>query len=308
MTLGQVKGTFYPLVSLAAVLPAPARWSGPTYPLANRARRGESYQVVVTGDDQAPYHNTLLHRATCMALRDIQPRMVVKLGDLCDYTNISKHPDHAVIKAAVDECTQAGVDILVGEREAAPDAEYVIVPGNHDIRPFAELLNRAERMADIHCAKLPGESSRRKILDLRELWRLNDLGIRLAEDPRGWQHGEVEIVPGPRGLVVVHGDRTGKNVALNTLESVGRSVLMGHTHRPESVFLWNATIGFEMRAMVIGAQCAVRGDKGFPTFVARDKWLQGGALVTVHSDGEWVAERMRWNGESLFAGSQRWTP
>lgn len=311
-TMRQVKVSLRSIVDIMAVLPAPAAWTGPKFtPARSRhpfARVSSTWQIVVTADDQAPYHNEPLHIATCMALRELQPRKVAHLGDLCDYTNISKHADHALIKADVDTCTQAGVDILVGEREAAPDAEFQILAGNHDIRPLTELLNRAERMADIHCAKLPGETMRERVLDLRKLWRLDDLGIEYVENARGWMHGELDLVPGPRGLAAVHGDRTGKNVALNTLESVGRSVLMGHTHRPESVYQWNPTIGFEMRAMVIGAQCAVRGDKGFPTFATRDKWLQGGALVTVHSDGEWTAERMRWNGESLFTHGHRWTP
>lgn len=308
MTLGQVKGTFYPLAGLEAILPAPARWSGRTFPRGRDILRGH-YRIMVVGDDQAPYNDAPLHVATCMALRELQPERIAHIGDLCDYTNISRHPDHAVVKASVDECTQAGVDILVGMREAAPNAHFQILAGNHDIRPLSELLQRAERMADIHCAALPGdEHARPRLLDLRALWRLDDLGIEYVEDDRGWRHGQLDLIPGPRGLAAVHGDLTGKNVALNTLASVGRSVICGHTHRPEIVHQWNPTIGFEMRGMVIGAQCAVRGAKRFPTFVARDKWLQGGALVTVFADGEWSAERMRWNGSSLFVAGQRFTP
>lgn len=310
VVLGQVKGTFRRIADIAAVLPAPAFWTGPKFQHARRIGGHGSYQIVVTSDDQAPYHSEPLHRATCAVLRDIRPAKVVKLGDGADYTNISKHKDHAVVKADVDTCTQAYVDILVGEREAAPDAEFQILAGNHDIRPLSELLLRAERMADIHHARLPGEAERRKVLDLKALWRLDDLGIELVEDPRGWEHAELDLVPGPRGLAAVHGYLTGANVAKRTLERVGRSCLMGHTHGPESYSEWNRTIGFEMRAMVVGCQCEVRGGggKSFPTFAPRDGWGQGGVLVTVHGDGEWQAERMRWNGESLFVGRERYTP
>lgn len=310
MTLGQVKGSFYPLDALADILPAPASWAGPTFERHENAVTEGEYHILVVGDSQAPYHDEALHAATCEAILDIAPRRIVHIGDLCDYTNISKHPDHAVIKASVDECTQAGVNILLGMRDAAPYAQFDVLAGNHDIRPLAELLLRAERMAGIHCGALPEDTSapRRRLLDLRALWRLDDLGIGYVEDERGWKHGELDLIPGPRGLVAVHGSLTGKNVALNTLASVGRSVVCGHTHRPEMIYQWNPTIGFEMRAMVIGAQCAVRGGKGFPTFVERDKWLQGGALVTVHADGEWDIERARWNGESLFVCGERWTP
>ena len=311
LLLGQVKGSFRKVADLAAVLPAPAAWTGPKYPLrkATSLTLG-ARRIVVVGDDQAPYHDEALHAATCSLLAAIQPTDIAHIGDLCDYTNISKHKDHAVVKADVDTCTQAGVDILVGMREAAPDARFRILAGNHDIRPLSEMLLRAERMADIHCASLPGEASRRRVIDLAQLWRLDDLGIEYVEDPRGWEHAELDLVPGPRGLAAVHGYLTGSNVAARTLEKVGRSVIMGHTHGPESHSVWNKTIGFEMRAMVIGCQCEVRGEggKSFPTFAPRDGWLQGGALVTVHADGEWQAERMRWNGESLFVGGARYTP
>lgn len=311
LLLGQVKGTFRKVADLAAILPAPAQWAGPKYRGLRAAHVDtESYQIVVVADDQAPYHDEALHAATCNLLRLVRPAEVAHIGDLCDYTNISKHKDHAVTKADVDECTQAGVDILVGMREAAPAARFRILAGNHDIRPLSELLLRAERMADIHHGRLPGETGRRKVLDMRELWRLNDLGIEYVEDPRGWEHAEIDLVPGPRGLAAVHGYLTGANVAKRTLERVGRSVLMAHTHGPEFYSEWNKTIGFEMRAMVIGCQCEVRGEggKSFPTFAPRDGWLQGGARVTVHADNEWTVERIRWNGESLFVGRDRYTP
>lgn len=311
-TYCQVKGSFRPIADIRAIVPEAASWTGPRFPLGARGAYGPAglCQIVVVGDDQAPYQDEALHAATCAMLRDIQPAKVAHIGDLCDYTNISKHKDHAVTKAEVDDCTQAGVDILVAMREAAPDAEFQILAGNHDIRPLAELLLRAERMANIHCARLPGETERERVLDLRKLWRLDDLGIEYVEDDRGWEHAEIDLIPGPRGLAAVHGNLTGRNVAMRTLEKVGRSVIMGHTHQPESVYSWNRTIGFEMRAMVIGAQCEVRGGggKSFPTFAARDGWAQGGALVTVHPDGEWHAERMRWTGDALLVGRDRYTP
>lgn len=309
VTYAQVKGTFRPIKALVNIIPRPAEWTGPTFETWPAPKPLAAHQIVVVADDQAPYHDEALHRATCSMLRALQPARICHIGDLCDYTNISKHKDHQVVKAAVDECTDAGVAILAAMRAAAPYAHFQILPGNHDIRPFSELLLRAERMSGIHCGRLPGEAEAPPVLDMRRLWRLDDLGIEYVEDERGWEHAELDLVPGPRGLAAVHGWLTGNNVAARTLDAVGRSVVMGHTHRPEIVYQWNNTLGFEMRAMVIGAQCEVRGGGGkrFPTFVPRDGWLQGGALVSVYGDGEWEVERMRWNGESLFANGERFT-
>lgn len=308
-TFAQVKGTFRKLQDFVDVLPAPAAWKGPQVRRRGPARKtGTVRQIVVLYDHQAPYINDALHAATLNMIRSLKPAELAHGGDLADYTNISKHKDHALIKADVDECTQAATDILADLRAAAPEARFRILEGNHDIRPLSELLLRAERMAGIRAGDLHDGKGRETLVSTRKLWRLDELDIELVDDPRGWQHAELELVPGPTGLVMIHGHLTGANVAARTLEDVGRSVLLGHTHRPEHVFHWNKSLRVEQQAMVVGCQCAVRGDKGFPTFVARDKWLQGPAIVTVHADGQFCLERVRWTGESLVLGSRRWTP
>lgn len=306
VTFAQVKGSFRPVADIAAILPAPGACKPQTRKVG-RLRGISSHKIVVLSDHQAPYTDDALHAATLAMIENVEPARVAHIGDLCDYTNISKHRDHATIKAAVDECTQAGVDILADLRRAAPNAQIEILEGNHDVRPLTELLGRAERMAGIRSGDLYDGKGREDILSLRRLWRLDDLGIELVTDERGWQHAELDLVPGPTGLAAVHGWLTGPTVAGNTLNKVGRSVILGHTHRPEHVFRWSQQLKVEQQAVVVGCQCAVRGVKSFPTFVARDNWLQGPAVVTVHRDGEFVIERARWNGDSLFVGADRYS-
>lgn len=309
-TFAQAKGSFVKRQDIAALLPAPAAWSGPRYPARKRGlvrKTAAMRRIVALYDHQAPYINDALHRATLAMIRDLKPDELAHGGDLADYTNISKHKDHAYIKADVDECTQAATDILASLRAAAPDARFRLLEGNHDIRPLSEMLLRCERMANIRGGDLHDGKGRDELITTRKLWRLDELGIELVADQRGWQHAELELVPGPAGLVMIHGHLTGRNVAARTLEDVGRSVILGHTHRPEHVFHWNKSLRVEQQAMVAGCQCAVRGDKGFPTFVARDKWLQGPVVVTVHADGQFVLERVRWTGDSLVLGSKRWS-
>ena len=308
-TYRQLKGSFRPVNDISEILPAPGKL--PSTPVLRGRYRPDAHdngwQAVVLADHQAPYHDEALHAATLAMIADLGPRKVCHIGDLADYTNISKHADHAAIKAAVDECTQAAVDILVGMRQAAPDAAIEILPGNHDIRPLSELLLRAERMAGITAGRLPGESTRSPLISLPKLWRLEELGIHMTEDARGWQHAELDIVPGPNGLAGVHGYLTGKDVAGRTLAKVGRSVIMGHTHGPEHVFKFNTTAQREQQAMVVGCQCEVRGGKGFPTFAPRDTWLQGPAVVTVYPSGEFDLSRARWSGGYLHFNGERWS-
>ncbi len=306
--LGQVKGSFVPRAALAAILPRPAAWTGPKYRSQSSARfAGEAWQMVLTSDHQAPYHNEAKLHAFCAMLHDLRPARIGHLGDAGDYTNISKHPDHAVVKAAVDECTDGVVAIMHAIREAAPQARIEMLAGNHDVRVFTELLLRAERMAGIRSGNLPG-SPGRKLLDFRDLWRLDDLGIELVEDPRGWKHARIEIVPGPCGLDAMHGYLTGDHVAAKSLAATGKSVIVGHTHRREHVYYWNKSLQVEQQAAVVGCSCETRGGGGkhFPDFVPDDRWTPGDIVVTVHPDGEFVIEHARWNGERLILGSRSW--
>jgi len=307
--LGQVKGSFRPTATLADILPRPAKWGGPrALPLRAVAESRAIWQMLVLADHQAPYHDENLHAATLALIEWVQPERVGHIGDLCDYTNISKHRDHAVVKATVDECTDAGVAILHDIRTAAPHAHIQVLEGNHDVRPLTELLARAERMAGIRSGNLPG-SPGQQLIALDKLWRLEELGIEYVTDPRGWQHAELDIVPGPRGLCAVHGWLTGPNTAGRTLDKIGRSVIAAHTHQAEHVYRWSQQLQAEQQAVVVGCQCEVRGGggKSFPTFAPRDSWVQGPALVTVHPDGEFTIERARWNGDSLYLGRERYT-
>lgn len=308
-TLGQVKGSFRKITDLAAVLPRPAEWKGPRRARGKIARHGSPHQIVLTADHQAPYHNEPLHAATCAMLRTLRPARVCHIGDGPDYTNISKHADHAVVKATVDECTDAWVAILEDQREAAPDAAFSILEGNHDVRVFTEQLLRAERLAGMRSGNLRN-SPGKPMVDFRVMWRLEELGIELVEDPRGWQHAELELVPGERGLVAMHGYLTGDHVAAKSLAQRGRSVVVGHTHRREHVFKWSKELQCEQQAAVCGASCEARGGggKNFPTFAPHDRWTQGAVVVTVHPDDEFVIDHARWNGDSLILGAQRWTP
>lgn len=307
--LGQVKGSFFPIATLLEILPRPAAWTGPRHTRpAKSLGRDKTWQGIYLADHQCPYIDEALHQAVLAAIRSIQPRKIGHVGDLADYTNISVHKDHAKVKAAVDECTDGAVHVLTDVRDAAPDAEIDILEGNHDIRPFSELLLRAERMAGIRSGSLRGDGGD-ELVTLDKMWRLAELGINMVSDPRGWMHGELEIVPGENGLVAVHGNLTGQHVAARLLKKVGRSVIFGHIHRPEHIFEWNTTIKREQQAMAIGCSCEVRGGggKNYPTFVANDGWLQGPCLVTAHPDGQFVLERMRWDGTTLYAGRDRWS-
>lgn len=266
---------------------------------------GDPEYVVVESDHQAPYHDPRLHAASLALLGKLQPHEHVFLGDTGDYPTISRFRDHPAAMASVNDVNQAAYEILRDKAEASPDSRRRKLKGNHDYRVEAELLTRAERMYGIRAADT-GDGEQLPALSLRRLLHLDALGIELVEDVRGWEHAEIELVPGQRGLVARHGWITGFNTARRSMEKRGRSIIVGHTHQPEHTFRWDPSAECRREAAVIGAMCTVRGQgKDFPHFVPTDGWLQGFGVVSRWADGRFAIEHVRWDGGVLTWRNER---
>jgi hypothetical protein len=274
---------------------------------------GEPETIVVEGDHQVPYHDHGLHEASLRALRHLHEHHNltehVFLGDTGDFPTISRHPDHPASMASVNDVIQGCYDLLRAKREAAPNARARKLKGNHDWRVEGELLLRAERMYGIKPAETI-DGPELPALSLRRLLHLDALGIELVEDPRGWQHGEVELIPGLAGLVVRHGWLTGANTAGRSLAKRGRSMIVGHTHTREHFYAWDPSAGVERQAAVTGTMSCARGEgsptERFPGFAVCDDWLQGFVTVTRWPSGQFVIEHARWDGESLYWRDRKW--
>jgi hypothetical protein len=266
--------------------------------------------IVVEGDHQIPYQDPQLHDASIGMLETLykKHRLAehVFLGDTGDYPTISRHDDHPNAMASVKECIQASYDVLREKREAAPNARARKLKGNHDWRVDSELLKRAERMYGIAPAqRWEDVAPEIPSLHLDRLLHLPELGIELVEDPRGWQHAEVELVAGIRGLVVRHGWLTGASTASTSLQKRGRSIIVGHIHRREHIFRWDPSAECERQAVVCPTMSLVR-DERFGHYVTLSAALQGCVIVTRWPDGDFKIEHAIWNGECLRWRDNEW--
>lgn len=265
--------------------------------------------IVVEGDHQVPYQDTRLDELSLEALRDLSEnhRLTehVLHGDTIDFATISKYADHPAAMESVNEGIQGGYELIRRKREAASNARCRKMKGNHDWRVEAELLLRAERLYGIKPADTPEKGPELPALSLRRLLHLDALGVELVEDRRGWEHAEIELVPGPRGLVVRHGWIVGQNTAAKSLKARGRSLIVGHKHTREHVYDWDAGSGVERQAVVSGVMCRVR-DGRFPHFAVCDNWSQGFVVVTRWPDGRFEIDHARYDGEVLSWRDRRW--
>lgn len=259
---------------------------------------------VIEGDHQIPYHDEALDAAATALVADLQPDEHIFLGDTGDYPTISRHDDHPAQMATPQDCLDGTYAMLRRRAEVSPNTKRRKLKGNHDWRLEAELLKRAERMYGIRPV---GEEE--PALSLRRLLHLDALGVELVEHQLGWQHAEVELITGHRGLVVRHGWLTGHNTAGRSMAKRGRSLIVGHNHSREHVFWYDPSIGVERQAAVAGVMCQVRSPD-FPVYNPTDDSLQGLVVVThwPDQDDAFTVEHARWYEGALYLGDQSYRP
>lgn len=285
---------------LALAIVSPARHVPPIIPTRRRKQNVKPDLIVVEGDHQAPFHDEGLDILATEFVRDLQPAEHVFLGDTIDLPTISRHPDHAAtMKADVQVCINAGYDLLRRRAEAAPNSRRRKLKGNHDYRIEQELLSRDERMAYI---KPAGEDE--PALSLRRLLQLDALGIEMVEDIRGWEHAEVELIPGGNGLVVRHGLVTGARTAPRTLAKLGRSAIVGHGHQKESAYRLTYPKKRLQQGFVAGTMCRIDGPGQH--FTVNPDWHQGFVTVMRWPDGQFLIEHAVYQNGSLFWRDRRW--
>ena len=215
-------------------IPDPSDWTPPPKPRERRRADGEPRKIVICGDHHAPHHDETLHRLFLDWLRDEKPDEGVILGDLCDFSSISRHRrGKRLAPKEVNPCLRAAMRILQDYRHASPDTFWTILPGNHDDRLDHIQIDNAPGIYGVKPGggeDLDGNPTS-DALSLRNLLFLDELGIELIEE----DFNRAKYLLG-RKLTLRHGYLSGKNAATNMLSKVTRSSVQGHTHRLRLIY------------------------------------------------------------------------
>lgn len=291
-------------VSLPMVFPATDVRQRPRAKFSSR-KTSQPKIVVLVGDQHAPYQDPALHGLFLRFLADVQPAEGVLLGDTCDFPTISRHRDNPAWAADTQTCIQSAFNLLSEYVDASPDTRWQKLLGNHDIRLQTELLNRAERMYGIKPAAITGEE--KPAYGLAHLLHLNRLNIELVESPipgDNYEHAQAAISP---SLGARHGWLTGDNTAGKTLDRLGHSVVIGHTHHQRQSF--RTTYGIDRQPHVLigveaGCMCRIEGGLGYSV---NADWQNGFATAAVWPDGTFKIDLATFVGGSLYWSDRRWS-
>jgi hypothetical protein len=270
----------------------PARSDGWTPPIKCADLDKPTELIVVVGDQQAPFHDPELHAAFCAWLEANEPDRGISLGDTIDLPDISRHRLDPENTATVNECIQSGHDLLKDYVGSSPVTLWQKLAGNHDERLRNILLDKPSVQPLYGLKQADSAEEEGQIaMSVRFLLRLDELGIKFVDPQGAYDLGQINL---NTNLAVRHGwiARQGSGAsALATLEHLGYSVIVGHTHRQSLVYKTTHDIDGKittLSAAEAGCMCRVnqqpQGGRKWPNFTPLPDWQQGFSTVTVHPD------------------------
>lgn len=289
---------------LAMIFPAsdaPAR----KMPKVRPASQSRPQTWVLVSDHQAPLHSEAAHTAFLSFCERVRPNCGVHLGDLVDFSNISKYGDSGDprFNASAQDCINTGYRILSEIVEASPKTKWWFMLGNHDERIRNESLLRAERLWGIRPADIPGAGRADDALSIKRLLRLDELGIECIDEPGGYKHNRLRI---GEDFEIRHGMFVGGQPAKKTMDSLQASVAVGHTHAKSHAF--KALFDRDgVSTIVQGAEIGHMAVNNLGYNVGRSDWHPGWATVTLFPDGQTNLEHAVFDekrGKAIWRGEQ----
>lgn len=261
-------------------------------------------------DELEPIHDEGALSVAIAVVRDLNPDLVVLVGDNLDAAELGKYR----LTPAFERTTQASINrlgLLCAQlRDAAPHARIVWLAGNHEERLPNYILDNAKAAFGLRQANTP------------ESWPVMSIPFLCHFDTYG-----VEFLPGyPAScfwindrLRVIHGDKvaSGGSTAHKYLGSEKVSVIYGHVHRREYGARTREDRDGAKEIMAASPGCLARIDGAVPStkggtdldgrpLTRVEDWQQGVAVVRYQeNDGMFTYHNVAiHDGWAMFEGKE----
>lgn len=245
-------------------------------------------QDLVTGELD-PFHDEKAMAVALQVIADLQPDLIVNLGDFLDLASFGKYLQEPGFANTTQKAINRGYRFLVEQKTASPNAEMVLLEGNHDQRLLRSIMVNSIAAFGLHRAEKPDNWP---VLSIPFLLRLDELGVTFVD---GYPGGEFWIND---NLRCIHGVKVRSNAS--TADAVVKeervSSIFGHIHRIEMQYKTvNTRHGFKTRlafspgtlARIDGAVPSTNGgvDSWGKPVKRYENWQQGVGVV-YYEDGE----------------------
>lgn len=241
-------------------------------------------------ENLVPTHDEEAINIALKVIEDLQPSMIVCVGDNIDFPEFSKYrltpAYHATTQASLDRASLLAAQL----RAAAPKARIVWLAGNHEERLPNYILDNAKAAFGLKNGNTP------KSFPVLSVPSLCGFDVYKVEYIPGYPAGEFWIND---NIKVIHGTKckTGANTAHAYLRDEKVSVIYGHIHRIETAYKTRKDSKGASTIMAASAGCLARVDgavpstkgskdlDGRPIKISED-WQQGLAVITYETQGD----------------------
>lgn len=220
-------------------------------------------RLVVLSDIQAPFHMPQAIALAVEYIKRFKPDMLVLNGDIVDFytasefSKVGRGPGRMADEIAITEA-----EVLEPILAAIPEGcEVVWTAGNHEFRLKRAIALHAKFLEDF-----PG-------LSIQEAFKMKERGIRYVDSNNA--NGFFWITP---HLVAMHGTFTTVYAARKYCETIGKSVIYGHTHKEQ---YWRDTKALSDQSIIaIGAGCLCKNPEDFNSLARYDRGFIAGWFDT----------------------------
>lgn len=257
-----------------------------------------------------PFHDDAAMAVFVDAALKMQPDKIQILGDFLDLASQGRFAQEASFAQTTQESLNRGHQFLATLRAAAPDAEIVVIEGNHDKRMQNFIEANAVAAFGLKRAGLPDSWP---VMSLPYLLRLDELNVQYVDAypaATDWDNDTTRNIHGTKA------NSRGSTTSQYVFELPHLNTWAGHTHRVEvtyrsvmgargeAVESYSANPGCLCR--VDGAVPSVNGAIGADGTAARivENWQQGFGLAYYNDTESWPSVYRIRNGVALMGGME----
>lgn len=280
------------------ITPAVVREPGPVFK-PKPVKKSGSQVTLILPDPHAPLHEKPLVEASIALIHHIKPNRIICLGDANDNSPFKRHKKNLRIDCEPQECIDATYELLLGWRQAAPNAEFILLPGNHDFWLKDRVLEMIPGLANLRIA-----GTDKILIGMELILRLDELGIKYIE--AGGEYHDATFLIEP-DLIGMHGTKTGQyGGAVSEFSNwEGASVIQGHDHKGAIVLMTKRLAdGTEVQRVAMSAGTMARRDLGYDP---KRNVNQCFFTITTHEDGQWHPEMAIFNPQTQTTLWRDWS-
>lgn len=257
-----------------------------------------------------PFHDQAAMDVFVQAALKMQPDKIQILGDFLDLASQGRFAQEAAFAQTTQEALNTGHAFLAKLRAACPDAEIIVIEGNHDKRMQNFIEANAVAAFGLKRAGLPESWP---VMSLPYLLRLDELNVQYVDAypaATDWDNDTTRNIHGTKA------NSRGSTTSQYVFELPHLNTWAGHTHRVEityrsvtgargkAVESYSANPGCLCR--VDGAVPSVNGAIGADGTPARivENWQQGFGIAYYNDTESWPHVYRIRNGVAIIDGQE----